>query len=162
MDTPQDTNTPTPNPTPIEMSQQTSTQGQVTKNIQDVKLASKTRRTFASIIDGIFIGILNDILLFFLGFVLFHPDAWAKDIVEALIFGAYVIILLPYQGRTIGEQVLGIRVINKNEYRNLTTTEAILRALVSYIPFEFLAAFFNPQQQTLHDMVSNAIVIEGR
>lgn len=69
-------------------------------------------------------------------------------------------------GRTLGKYFMKIRVVNIDTQKNVTFTKALLRAslrVVSEVIFYlgFLLAFFLPLKQTLHDKLSESVVIDG-
>ena len=69
-------------------------------------------------------------------------------------------------GMTLGKYFMKIRVVNMHTAETLTLPKALLRAtgrIVSEIFFYlgFLLAFFLPLKQTLHDKISESVVING-
>ena len=69
-------------------------------------------------------------------------------------------------GMTLGKYFMKIKVVNKHTQETLTLPKAFLRALlriVSEVLFYlgFLLAFFLPYKQTLHDKLSESVVIDG-
>jgi uncharacterized RDD family membrane protein YckC len=69
-------------------------------------------------------------------------------------------------GMTLGKYFMKIKVVNMNTEETLTLPKALLRAIgriVSEIFFYlgFLLAFFLPLKQTLHDKISESVVING-
>lgn len=69
-------------------------------------------------------------------------------------------------GRTLGKYFMKIRVVNIDTQKNVTFAKALLRAslrVVSEVIFYlgFLLAFFLPLKQTLHDKLSESVVIDG-
>lgn len=68
-------------------------------------------------------------------------------------------------GMTLGKHFMKIKVIDKNTMQKPTLMKAFLRALVRIVSeiffyIGFLFAFFSPLRQTLHDKVTNCVVID--
>jgi len=67
-------------------------------------------------------------------------------------------------GMTLGKYFMKIRVVNMHTQRNLTLAKALLRAMLRIVSevffyLGFLLAFFLPLKQTLHDKLSESVVI---
>jgi len=68
-------------------------------------------------------------------------------------------------GMTLGKYFMKIRVVNMHTQETLTLSKALLRAIfriISEVVFYlgFLLAFFLPLTQTLHDKLSESVVID--
>jgi len=78
----------------------------------------------------------------------------------------YHTILVWQNGMTLGKYIMKIRVVELNREHTPTFSKAFLRAvirLVSEVFFYlgFIMAFFVPKRQTLHDKLSNCVVIDA-
>jgi len=78
----------------------------------------------------------------------------------------YHTILIWQNGMTIGKYVAKIRTISLNSGERPSFQQAFLRASVrllseSIFYIGFLIAFFLPMRQTLHDKLSNCVVIDA-
>jgi len=78
----------------------------------------------------------------------------------------YHTILIWQNGMTIGKYVAKIRVISLNSEARPSFQQAFLRASVrllseSVFYLGFMLAFFLPMRQTLHDKLSNCVVIDA-
>jgi len=78
----------------------------------------------------------------------------------------YHTILIWQNGMTIGKYVAKIRTISLNSGERPSFQQAFLRASVrllseSIFYIGFLMAFFLPMRQTLHDKLSNCVVIDA-
>jgi len=78
----------------------------------------------------------------------------------------YHTVLIWQNGMTIGKYVVKIKVISLNTGFRPTFTQAFLRASVrllseSVLYLGFILAFFLPLRQTLHDKLSNCVVIDA-
>ena len=96
---------------------------------QEPRIASLISRLFASIIDGIILGIIGLLLgLFFSN--TFIILSWKAKIIGFLITLVYFSIFNSkyFNGQTIGQKILGIRVVTKNG-ELLTLPNSIIRSL---------------------------------
>jgi len=78
----------------------------------------------------------------------------------------YHTVFIWQNGMTLGKYFMKIRVISLETEENLTLHKAFLRALlriVSEVMFYlgFLLAFFLPLKQTLHDKLSQCVVVDA-
>jgi len=77
----------------------------------------------------------------------------------------YQTVLIWQNGMTIGKYVVKIKVINLNNGARPSFQQAFLRASVrllseSIFYIGFIMAFFLPMRQTLHDKLSNCVVVD--
>lgn len=146
--------------------------------MQDYNIASTEKRTGAFVIDDIIIS------LFFL--IIFYPQLAElfgnitvidQAVIESMnnfisqnilvLFGIKLIyhtILIWQNGMTIGKYIMKIRAIENNSNENLTLNKAFLRAFIRifselFFYIGFIFAFFTPLKQTLHDKLTNTIII---
>lgn len=78
----------------------------------------------------------------------------------------YHTVTIWHNGMTIGKYIVKLQVVDLGTVQHPTFLKALLRAslrIVSEIVFYlgFLLAFFTPQKQTLHDKLSNCVVVDG-
>jgi len=77
----------------------------------------------------------------------------------------YHTILIWQNGMTIGKYVVKIKVIDLNSEQRPSFQQAFLRASVrliseAFLYVGFIMAFFLPLKQTLHDKLSNCVVVD--
>ena len=77
----------------------------------------------------------------------------------------YHTILIWQNGMTIGKYIVKIKVIDLNAYQRPSFQQALLRASIrliseAFLYVGFIMAFFLPMRQTLHDKLSNCVVID--
>ena len=78
----------------------------------------------------------------------------------------YHTVLIWQSGMTLGKYVMKIKTVDMLTGQKPSFTQALWRAslrLVSemFFYFGFIFAFFSPQRQTLHDKLSNCVVIDA-
>ncbi len=134
-----------------------------------IEYASIDRRSLSFIID--------DLLVSFLFIAIFFDQITAIASQEAMVLfvttNSWVLILLKviyhtffiaYSGATIGKYVAKIVAIDEKSKEKLSWSMAALRAIIrvigeSLLYVTFLFALFNPKRQTLHDKLTNCVVI---
>lgn len=78
----------------------------------------------------------------------------------------YHAVLVWQNGMTVGKYIMKIKVIDLQTGQTPNFSKALLRASIR-IPSEalfylgFVLAFFLPLKQTLHDKLSNCVVVDG-
>jgi uncharacterized RDD family membrane protein YckC len=77
----------------------------------------------------------------------------------------YHTLLIWQSGMTLGKYIMKIKAVDLNSGMRLSLTQAFWRASVRLISemffyVGFLFAFFSPLHQTLHDKLSNCVVID--
>lgn len=118
------------------------------------------RRTGAYIIDAIVLGIIGAVL----GAVLYGGDQFRSGGLNFLVSIVYFIGFWTYwNGQTIGDRVLGFRVV-KTDGSALTLTTAIIRYIGLIIAFlvVFIGVIwvaFDPQKQGWHDKIAGTYVV---
>ncbi len=78
----------------------------------------------------------------------------------------YHTILIWQNGMTIGKYITKIKVIDLNTYHRPSFQQALLRASIriiseAFLYVGFIMAFFLPMRQTLHDKLSNCVVVDA-
>lgn len=147
-------------------------------------IASTKKRTFAFVIDDIIIAILLFVIfyeqLMTIGSHL--PTVITQESIEVFkqemnqfsVNNLLLIITLKVlyhtffiwqNGMTLGKYLMKIKAISIDNGENLTLYKAFLRALLRIISemlfyLGFLLAFFLPLKQTLHDKLTNCVVID--
>jgi uncharacterized RDD family membrane protein YckC len=128
-------------------------------------------RFWAYLLDLIVIGSINGIIVnpIFLLFDLsktsfiFSPN----QIIGAVIFFSYFVLMTKYFGQTLGKMVFGLRVISLNR-ETLTWSDVLFRELIGrYISKKiwigYVIVAFTRKKQGLHDLFTDTTVIhEGR
>ena len=77
----------------------------------------------------------------------------------------YHTVLIWQSGMTLGKYILRIKVVDMQSGQRLSFVQALWRATVRLFSemlfyIGFLFAFFSPLHQTLHDKISNSVVID--
>lgn len=145
-----------------------------------LSIASTQKRITSFVIDDIVISVFF-ILIFYNQFseVLSNMTVVDQDALESVnafiaqnimvIFTIKVIyhtVLIWQNGMTLGKYLMKIKVIDLETGNTPSFQKAFLRASIR-IPSEvlfylgFLMAFFVPLKQTLHDKLSNCVVVDG-
>jgi uncharacterized RDD family membrane protein YckC len=78
----------------------------------------------------------------------------------------YHAVLVWQNGMTIGKYIVKIKVINLNSEQRPSFIQAFLRASIrliseAFMYLGFIMAFFMPLRQTLHDKLSNCVVVDA-
>ena len=136
-----------------------------------IEYASIGRRMISFVID--------DLLVSFLFIAIFFDQITAIATQEAMFLfvttNSWVLILLKvlyhaffigYSGATVGKYVVKIIAVDEMSGEKLSWSMATLRAIIRVIGeslfyITFLFAFFSPKKQTLHDKLTNCVVING-
>jgi len=134
-----------------------------------IKYASIGRRMISFTID--------DLLVSFLYIAIFFDQIIALATQEEMILfvasNSWVLILLKvlyhtffigYSGATVGKYVARIVAIDERNGKKLSWSMAALRAIIRVIGeslfyITYLFAFFSPKRQTLHDKLTNCVVV---
>ncbi|RST76396.1 RDD family protein [Siminovitchia acidinfaciens] len=88
------------------------------------------------------------------------------NIVSALVFYLYFVLMTKFFGQTLGKMVFGLKVIPLND-ETLTWSTVIFREWIGrYISATiwilYVIAAFTPKKQALHDMFADTAVIHDR
>jgi len=145
------------------------------------KLSTVSKRILSFVIDDIVIGIFL-LIIFYDQITALGVEASKYQNIEdiKLLVDSFVIDALPIvitlkvlyhallvwqSGMTIGKYIVKIKVIDITTNQTPSFAQATFRSLfriVSELPFYlgFLLAFVTPKRQTLHDKVSNCVVVD--
>jgi uncharacterized RDD family membrane protein YckC len=135
-------------------------------------LAGFWRRLAASFLDWILIGVVAAAIGQLFGVELPAPPSADGDLYFQPAPGPFILVELVYftyfhatsAGQSIGNKILGIRVLDATTGRSLPYPRAFVRALMSSlsaIPF-FLGYFWmlwEPRKRTWHDIVADSLVV---
>ena len=137
-------------------------------------LAGFWRRLIAAVLDWILIGILAAAIGELFGVEGPAPPAADGEGFQFQFAGTgpFILVELAYftyfhatiAGQSIGNRIMGIRVLDAGTGRPLPYVRAFVRALVSSLsalPFflGFLWMLWEPRKRTWHDMVANSLVV---
>lgn len=141
------------------------------------KLAGLGSRAAAMIIDQIILTVVNIVLIIALVFLsesdilLFIGNSWGWILAIWMIalftvnFGYFFVSEYFFSGKTIGKNILGIRVIQENGH-SITILSAIIRNLlrvIDMLPMSYflgiILIFFNSKHKRLGDMAAGTIVV---
>ncbi len=121
--------------------------------------------------------VFDDLLVSFLFIAIFFDQITAIATEEAMYLfvatNSWVLILLKvlyhsffigYSGATVGKYVTKTLAIDEMSGEKLSWSMAALRAIIRVIGeslfyITFLFAFFSPKRQTLHDKLTNCVVV---
>ena len=138
------------------------------------------RRVTAFVIDDIIVSFLfiaifyNQIMAVFASFTVLDENAMRaiSSFISQQIYILFLIkiiyhtVLVWQNGVTIGKHFMKIKVIDMNTLERPNLQTALLRAVIR-IPSEtlfyigFALAFTSPLRQTMHDKLSNCVVVDG-
>ncbi|MEV4350891.1 RDD family protein [Actinoplanes sp. NPDC049596] len=132
------------------------------------------RRVVATIIDGIVLGVLGNILAALFGFDVVVDNreltrlATGGNLLLFVVAALYYVLMEAYLGRTVGKMVTGIRVIDGESGRTPPGVgKAILRTIFRLIDgiFGYLVAFVvvlaSPSRRRIGDIVARTQVVRG-
>jgi uncharacterized RDD family membrane protein YckC len=119
------------------------------------------RRFAGAFIDGIFVGVASGILRQILGT---GPGTGLGLVVSAVYFTAFV---GAERGQTLGQMVLGIRVVGLDSDGSIGYGRAFLRWLVSIVSaivllLGYLWMLWDKEKQCWHDKAANDVVVPVR
>ena len=127
------------------------------------------RRLVAAFLDWVLIGILAAAVGDLLGVEAPSPSADG-----GVSYGPFILVELAYftyfhatsAGQSIGNRIMGIRVLDADTGRSLPYARAFVRALVSNLSaLAFFLGFFwmlwEPRKRTWHDIVANSLVVDA-
>lgn len=135
---------------------------QVTANqATGLPLAGWWTRFAGIVVDGILFGIIEAIL---------NAIFSARGLVELIIIVlelAYVTYFWTSTGSTLGQMLVGIKVVDKDSGHNLKPSQAVVRwigLIISGIPIflGYIWAAFDPQKQGWMDKLANTQVVKTR
>jgi uncharacterized RDD family membrane protein YckC len=136
-----------------------------------VEFAGYASRIVAYIVDGILVGVLVWVIVFF-ALLLGGGDL---DIVSTILIGAGVLVGLAYfpffwqrTGQTPGMQAMHIRVVRDKDGGPVGWGSAILR-LIGYtinsiifgLPIGWLWVFFDRRRRGWHDLIGSTVVVKA-
>jgi uncharacterized RDD family membrane protein YckC len=136
-------------------------------------LAGFWRRLAAAFLDGILVGVIAAAIGQLFGVEVPSPASTAGDTANFQpAAGPFVLVGLVYftyfhatsAGQSIGDKIMGIRVLDAGTGRSLPYVRAFVRALVSSLsalPL-FLGYFWmlwEPRKRTWHDIVADSLVV---
>jgi len=139
--------------------------------MQQNNLASISKRVISFTIDDLIISILF-VIIFYKQIITLHTP---EDMAIFIQNTAWVIMLLRLlyhtffiglNGATIGKYFAKIKAVDINSGNTLSWYMAFIRAVVREIGemffyFTFFFAFFDKNRQTLHDKISNCVVVNA-
>jgi uncharacterized RDD family membrane protein YckC len=136
-------------------------------------LAGFWRRLVAAVLDWLLIGIVAAAIGDLFGVEAPSPPAADGGVnIQLAGTGPFILVELAYftwfhatgAGQSIGNKILGIRVLDAETGRSLPYARAFVRALMSNLSalpcfLGFLWMLWEPRKQTWHDMVANSLVV---
>lgn len=146
-----------------------------TSEFADYEMAHRGLRTVAFLIDGIFLGIMQNLVqvaTVFMATKFLHLQA-SQYTVPILILNMtlaffYWIYCGKNLGGTLGKKMLGLRIVSSDNTLELSYKQLILREtlgkMLSGLVFGigYLRAYFVKDKKTWHDLVSKTMVIKFR
>ena len=137
-------------------------------------LAGFWRRLAAAFLDGILIGVVAGAIGQLFGVDVPSPPSADGDVYLQPAPGPFILVELAYftwfhatsAGQSIGNKILGIRVLDAETGRSLPYARAFVRALVSSLSaLVFFLGFFwmlwEPRKRTWHDIVADSLVVQA-
>ena len=146
----------------------------VEKNTQQFILASRLKRLFARLLDGVF-GLVSALIpgfvLTFLSDGSFDPESFLLGAVVGIIcFVIYQWYLLATTAQTIGKKYLKIKIVNKNGEQAGFFVNVVLRELVmgligiipaigGIIQIVNILFIFRDDRKCIHDLIAGTVVV---
>lgn len=139
-------------------------------------LAGFWRRLAGAFLDWLLVGIVASAIGALFGLDTFSSPADQGDRlrIQANLTGPYILVELVYftyfhatsAGQSIGNKIMGIRVLDAGNGRPLPYVRAFARALMSNVSalpcfLGFFWALWDRRQQTWHDMVADSVVVKA-
>ena len=128
------------------------------------------RRLIAAFLDWLLIGILAAAIGELFGVEASSPSSADGGVA----FGPFILVELAYftyfhatsAGQSIGNKILGIRVLDADTGRSLSYARAFTRALMSSLSalaffLGYLWMLWEPRKRTWHDIVANSLVVRA-
>jgi uncharacterized RDD family membrane protein YckC len=137
-------------------------------------LAGFWRRAVAAFLDWLLVGIVAAAIGDLFGVDAPSPPSAGSDGVQFQLAGTgpFILVELAYftyfhatsAGQSIGNKILGIRVLDADTGRSLPYVRAFVRALMSNLSalpcfLGFFWMLWEPRKRTWHDMVANSLVV---
>jgi uncharacterized RDD family membrane protein YckC len=133
------------------------------------------RRIIATIVDGLVIGALYNIMAATFGTITTVGAAthWratmpvAANVAYGVLVALYYILLEGYLGKTVGKMLVGIRVVRETTGELPGLGRAAVRTALRLVDglFSYLVAFIvvlaSPKRQRLGDMAAQTLVVRG-
>jgi uncharacterized RDD family membrane protein YckC len=140
-------------------------------NTDNLTLASIKSRVLAFVIDDLSITLLVVIILWnqisvsnghLMATMLIINEAFIQIIILKFLYQS---LFIWYYGATIGKYIAKIRVIDFDNYGNITFVNACMRSagrIISESIFYlgFILAYFGDSKQTFHDKLSKTLVVD--
>jgi uncharacterized RDD family membrane protein YckC len=139
-------------------------------------LAGFWRRLAGAFLDWLLVGIVASAIGALFGLDTFSSPADQGDRlrIQANLTGPFILVELVYftyfhatsAGQSIGNKIMGIRVLDAGNGRPLPYVRAFARALMSNVSalpcfLGFFWALWDRRQQTWHDMVADSVVVKA-
>jgi len=139
-------------------------------------LAGFWRRLGGAFLDWLLVGIIASAIGALFGVDTFSPPADQVDRfrIQGNLTGPFILVELVYftyfhatsAGQSIGNKILGIRVLDAEGGRPLPYVRAFTRALMSNVSalpcfLGYFWALWDRRQQTWHDMVADSVVVKA-
>jgi uncharacterized RDD family membrane protein YckC len=139
-------------------------------------LAGFWRRLAGALLDWLLVGIIASAIGALFGLDTFSPPADQVDRarIQANLTGPFILVALVYftyfhatsAGQSIGNKIMGIRVLDAGSGRPLPYVRAFARALMSNVSalpcfLGYFWALWDRRQQTWHDMVADSVVVKA-
>lgn len=131
-----------------------------------MKLAKKRDRILAFVVDLLIYAIINIIFYYFFGEK--TPNGYQIIGFPAFVLFLFGIGLWPineiFTGQTFGKKIVGLRVMNKSNNRDINGKQAFLRFVFGFFDIPLFLGLFvastNKFNQRIGDLVADTIVID--
>jgi len=141
-------------------------------NIENLSLASNSKRVKAFIIDDLLITFLTLVMLWnpisstggdLMAIMILMNQAFVQIIALKFFYQAFFVW---YYGATLGKMAAGIRIIDYNTFQRVSLQSALLRSAVRIISESafyvgFVMAYYTEARQTLHDKIAKTLVVDA-
>ncbi|MFC4470846.1 RDD family protein [Streptomyces xiangluensis] len=142
-------------------------------------LGDSPKRVLARLIDMILVGAVSWLLAWAFGATDYDTDGGTveysesigQSLIAAVLYVAYDTVLTARDGQTLGKKLFNMRVANLDDGSTPSWQNALIRALILWLPFAFCCAciwtaitggwsfFDKPYKQGLHDKPAKTVVV---
>jgi uncharacterized RDD family membrane protein YckC len=143
-----------------------------TNDTDNLELASKGKRLLSFIIDDLLITVITIFMLWdsilplqndMLGLAMVMNQAFIPIMILKFLYQTFFIW---YYGATIGKLITKIKVIDFENFEQISLFSSALRALIRIVSeslfyIGFLLSYYTESRQTLHDKVAKTLVVNA-
>ncbi len=125
-------------------------------------LSGWLRRVGATLLDGLIVGVPLSIIFAIIGL-----GSAGREVIDALVFIAYAVLLIGGRGQTVGDMVVTSQIVDATTGAKPTYGKVAIRVLVSYGLgitviggiLDILWPLWDDRNQTIHDKAAGTLMI---